>query len=80
MQLLPGLNISGYSVKLTPSNARQGLAMRDILDLEAYPLDKPGTPQWLKLVEKCRADLASAGMYNLADPQPLTAPWTKSNQ
>jgi hypothetical protein len=66
MQLLPGLNISGYSVKLTPSNARQGLAMRDILDLEAYPLDKPGTPQWLKLVEKCRADLASAGMYNLA--------------
>lgn len=39
--------------------------MRDILDLDRYPLDKPGSPAWNALVEKCRADLASEGMFNL---------------
>lgn len=39
--------------------------MRDILDLDRYPLDKPGTPQWQKLVKKCREDLVRDGMYNL---------------
>jgi hypothetical protein len=39
--------------------------MRDILDLDAYPLDKPGTPAWEALVERCKADLARDGMYNL---------------
>jgi hypothetical protein len=39
--------------------------MRDILDLDRYPLDKPGSPQWQELVRRCRADLASDGMYNL---------------
>ena len=39
--------------------------MKDILDLDRYPLDRPGTPAWTALVEKCRADLAKDGMYNL---------------
>lgn len=39
--------------------------MRDILDLDRYPLDKPGTPEWLAMVERCRADLALKGMFNL---------------
>jgi hypothetical protein len=39
--------------------------VRDILDLERYPLDKPGSAPWLKLVEKCQSDLAKDGMFNL---------------
>lgn len=41
--------------------------MRDILDLDRYPLDKPGSPQWQALVDQCRADLRDHGMYNLED-------------
>ena len=39
--------------------------MRDILDLDRYPLDKPGSAAWLDLVSQCRADLAHDGMFNL---------------
>jgi hypothetical protein len=39
--------------------------MRDILDLERFPLDRPGTPAWQDLVARCRADLAAVGMFNL---------------
>ena len=39
--------------------------MRDILDLDRYPLDKVGSPQWQALVDRCKADLARDGMYNL---------------
>ncbi len=39
--------------------------MRNILDLDRYPLDTPGTPAWNALVEKCRADLVENGMFNL---------------
>ena len=39
--------------------------MHDILDLERYPLDKPGTPEWNVLVTRCKADLIKDGMYNL---------------
>jgi hypothetical protein len=39
--------------------------MRDILDLDRYPLDKPGTPAWNALVDRCRSDLARDGMFNL---------------
>ena len=39
--------------------------MRHILDLDRYPLDRPGTPAWEALVTKCRADLAKDGMFNL---------------
>ena len=49
--------------------------MRDILDLDRYPLDKPGSPAWNDLVARCRADIARDGMYNLDGfviPQALT--------
>jgi alkylated DNA repair dioxygenase AlkB len=39
--------------------------MRDILDLDRYPIDKPGSTQWIALVEKCQADLERDGMFNL---------------
>ena len=39
--------------------------MRDILDLDRYPLDQPGTPAWNELVRHCRADLGRDGMFNL---------------
>jgi hypothetical protein len=40
-------------------------SMRDILDLEKYPLDKPGSPAWLNLVVQCQTDLRDNGMFNL---------------
>ena len=39
--------------------------MRDILDLDRYPLDRPDSPEWRTLVDRCRADLAADGMFNL---------------
>jgi hypothetical protein len=39
--------------------------MRDILDLDRFPIDQPGTPAWQDLVTQCRADLATTGMFNL---------------
>jgi hypothetical protein len=39
--------------------------MQDILDLDRYPLDQPGTPGWITLVDRCKADLARDGMFNL---------------
>jgi hypothetical protein len=39
--------------------------MHDILDLERYPLDKPGTPEWNALVTRCKTDLVKDGMFNL---------------
>jgi hypothetical protein len=39
--------------------------MQHILDLDRYPLDKPGTPAWETLVARCRADLVKDGMFNL---------------
>jgi hypothetical protein len=40
-------------------------AMRDLLDLDRYPLHEPGSEAWTALVEKCRADLAREGMFDL---------------
>lgn len=39
--------------------------MRDILDLDRYPLDRPGSAEWQALVTRCRADLAVEGLFNL---------------
>lgn len=39
--------------------------MKDILDLERFPLDKPGTPEWHTLVQRCKSDLKKDGMFNL---------------
>ena len=49
--------------------------MRLILDLDRYPLDRPGSPGWETLVQRCRADLVRDGMYNLEGlvrPEALT--------
>jgi hypothetical protein len=39
--------------------------MKDILDLDRYPLHKIGSLQWQALVDRCKADLARDGMFNL---------------
>jgi copper chaperone CopZ len=44
---------------------RSPTAMHQILDLDRYPLDKPGSPEWQAVVDRCRADLAANGMCNL---------------
>ncbi len=41
--------------------------MRDILDLDRYPLGQPDSPAWVALVDQCRADLARDGMFSLPD-------------
>lgn len=39
--------------------------MHDTLDLDRYPLDRPGTPEWQALVARCQAELDREGMFNL---------------
>jgi hypothetical protein len=49
--------------------------MHDILDLERYPLHKVGSPEWQVLLDRCKADLATHGMFNLEGlvrPEALT--------
>lgn len=36
-----------------------------ILDLDRYPLDREGTPEWQRLVDESQAALAANGMFNL---------------
>lgn len=39
--------------------------MKDIVDLARYPLDRPGSPGWLQLVDECRDELDRNGLVNL---------------
>lgn len=39
--------------------------MRDILDLERYPIDRLDTAPAMAIVDRCRAGLAAEGMFNL---------------
>lgn len=39
--------------------------MRDIIDLDRYPLDRPDSPEWQALVDAAQAELAATGMFNL---------------
>jgi hypothetical protein len=39
--------------------------MRDIVDIEKYPLDKPDSPGYKALVERCKSDLAKYGTFSL---------------
>ncbi|MGU7781993.1 HalD/BesD family halogenase [Burkholderia sp. PU8-34] len=41
--------------------------MKNILDLDRYPLDREGSSEWNALVEKAAADLGRDGMFNLED-------------
>jgi hypothetical protein len=45
--------------------------MRDIIDLDRYPLDQPASAAWAALVTEAKAQLAADGMFNL--PGFLTA-------
>lgn len=40
-------------------------AMREILDLERYPLHEPHSAAWRETADRCRADLDRTGMFNL---------------
>ncbi|TPL02831.1 2OG-Fe(II) oxygenase [Mesorhizobium sp. B2-4-16] len=39
--------------------------MENILDLDRYPLDREGSPEWQRLVDESKAALAASGMFNL---------------
>ena len=39
--------------------------MKDILDLNRYPIDQPGSAAYLQLVTACQNDMAVHGMFNL---------------
>ena len=39
--------------------------MHDILNLERYPLDKPGSDEWAALVSRSRQELETNGLFNL---------------
>ncbi|MER9594870.1 MULTISPECIES: 2OG-Fe(II) oxygenase [unclassified Mesorhizobium] len=39
--------------------------MKDILDLDRYPLDREGSSEWKRLVERSIAALEADGMFNL---------------
>ena len=39
--------------------------MRGILDLDRYPIEKPGTSGYADLVARCRTELVQDGMFNL---------------
>lgn len=41
--------------------------MRDILDLDRYPVDQPGTSDYEALVAACKEELAAEGMFSLHD-------------
>jgi len=39
--------------------------MRELINLQDYPLDQPGSPNWAALVDDCKARLAKDGLFNL---------------
>ncbi len=39
--------------------------MRDVLDLEAFPLDSPKSEAYQSLVARCRSEMAGGGLFNL---------------
>jgi hypothetical protein len=41
--------------------------MRESLDLDRYPIDRPGSPAYEALAERCRAALEDEGLFNLAE-------------
>ncbi len=37
----------------------------DLVDVDRYPIDRPDSDEFRRLVERCRSDLAGRGMYEL---------------
>lgn len=40
--------------------------LNDLVDIDQYPLDKPGSPAWVGLIDRARAELADTGSANLS--------------
>ncbi|MDH3302856.1 MAG: 2OG-Fe(II) oxygenase [Acidimicrobiia bacterium] len=40
--------------------------LRDLVDVHRYPIDRPDSDGYRRLVERCRGDLAGRGMYELS--------------
>ena len=40
-------------------------AIETLIDLDKYPLGRPGSIEWNTLVAQCRRDLVDKGMYEL---------------
>ena len=41
------------------------VSIAELVDLNQYPLDRPGSPEWQALVDRCIADLDAVGMFEL---------------
>lgn len=67
--------------------------MKELLDFDRYPIDRPGSADYARLVLECRRQLHSQGMFNLegfvrasaieravAELQPLTGPHSFTHQ
>jgi hypothetical protein len=39
--------------------------MQELLDLDRYPIDRLDSPQGVRLIERCKTELARQGMFNL---------------
>ncbi len=39
--------------------------MRDLLDLDRFPIERPDSPQCLELIQRCKAELSTRGMFTL---------------
>ncbi|WP_415400825.1 2OG-Fe(II) oxygenase [Tateyamaria sp. SN3-11] len=39
--------------------------MRELINLHDYPLDRPGSSEWVALVDDCKARLAKDGLFNI---------------
>lgn len=57
--------VSQKNLRQSARNFRLERAMHDILDLDAYPLDRPDSPEHADLLARCRADLEREGMFQL---------------
>ena len=49
--------------------------MQNILDLDRYPIDREGSPEWTRLVEACAAALADNGMDLVVDVGGPSGTW-----
>ena len=47
------------------SGAMENDSVREILDLDRYPIDQPDAPEYRRLVAGCRRAMAADGMFNL---------------
>ncbi len=39
--------------------------MKDVIELDRYPVDQPGSPAYRELLSTCQRNMADHGMFNL---------------